>query len=258
MCFLQGSYKQDTAIYTINDVDVVALCQLWQPAPAGAGRTWSRDEIFDTISGALAGNQRFRSVLDYGPQSMCVKLDLGIKVEILPVVFKAGNNDPVKEPFRLYRPEKGTWEDGYARYHQAHLTLKNAEERTGGHFKPAVKVLKHLRSRFGLEAVSFHLECLLYWVPDEYYLGWAGEWIAGVLGYLARWTKEQWSRTQVWTPCGDRDIFVEGEWGYASWCKFVDLGEKWAACARVALEAANEGKAIEWWQVLLGKEYFPS
>ena len=31
-CFLQGSYryKQDTAIYTINDVDLVVLCRLWQ------------------------------------------------------------------------------------------------------------------------------------------------------------------------------------------------------------------------------------
>ena len=45
-CFLQGSYKQDTAIYTINDVDIVALCRLWQP-PSGEGRSWCRDEIFD-------------------------------------------------------------------------------------------------------------------------------------------------------------------------------------------------------------------
>ncbi len=30
-CFLQGSYKQDTAIYTINDVDIVTLCKLWHP-----------------------------------------------------------------------------------------------------------------------------------------------------------------------------------------------------------------------------------
>jgi hypothetical protein len=27
-CFLQGSYGQQTAIHTINDVDVVALCRL--------------------------------------------------------------------------------------------------------------------------------------------------------------------------------------------------------------------------------------
>lgn len=27
--FLQGSYGRDTAIYTINDMDLVALCSLW-------------------------------------------------------------------------------------------------------------------------------------------------------------------------------------------------------------------------------------
>jgi hypothetical protein len=37
---------------------------------------------------------------------MCVKVDLGIKVEILPVVFKQGTNDWQAEPFRLYRPER--------------------------------------------------------------------------------------------------------------------------------------------------------
>src|SRR5258708_32030419 len=30
-CFLQGSYRQETAIHDLNDVDVVALCKLWQP-----------------------------------------------------------------------------------------------------------------------------------------------------------------------------------------------------------------------------------
>lgn len=35
ICFLQGSYGQQTAIYTINDVDIVALCQLWQRSSSG-------------------------------------------------------------------------------------------------------------------------------------------------------------------------------------------------------------------------------
>ena len=52
-CFLQGSYRQATAIHTINDVDIVVLCQLWQPPSggAGAGRGWSRDDIFNNIRG---------------------------------------------------------------------------------------------------------------------------------------------------------------------------------------------------------------
>src|SRR5579862_7353658 len=54
-CFLQGSYKQQTAIHDINDVDVVALCSLWQPASSapGSGTRWSRDDIFAAIAAAI-------------------------------------------------------------------------------------------------------------------------------------------------------------------------------------------------------------
>ena len=53
-CFLQGSYKQDTAIYTINDVDLVVLCELWQPGSGGTGgRSFNRDEIFNIIASPL-------------------------------------------------------------------------------------------------------------------------------------------------------------------------------------------------------------
>src|SRR5690349_15117567 len=60
-CFLQGSYKQSTAIYTINDIDIVALCQLWQPGSGGGGeRTYGRHEIFDTIAAPLLADYRYR------------------------------------------------------------------------------------------------------------------------------------------------------------------------------------------------------
>ena len=32
-CFLQGSYRRETAIYTINDVDIVVLCQVLSHPP---------------------------------------------------------------------------------------------------------------------------------------------------------------------------------------------------------------------------------
>ena len=144
-CFLQGSYRHDTAIYTINDIDIVVLCQLWQPG-SGGGRSYGRDEIFQVIAAPLMNDQRYRGKVYYRSSSMCIKIDLGIKVEILPVVYKAGNNNPALEPFRLYRPSSAAWEDGYARLHRAFLSVKNAQDRTGGNFIPMIKVLKHLRS----------------------------------------------------------------------------------------------------------------
>jgi hypothetical protein len=106
-CFLQGSYRQATAIHTINDIDIVVLCELWHPPSvgAGAGPGWSRDDIFNAVAAPLFADGRYRAKVKYGPRSMCIKVELGIKVEILPVVYKQGNNDPSVEPFRMYRPE---------------------------------------------------------------------------------------------------------------------------------------------------------
>src|SRR5262245_3432492 len=159
-CFFQGSYKQDTAIYTINDVDIVVLCcALNNPGVPGSlgslyGKAWARDMIFNTIAAPLLNDGRYRDKVKYHNGSMCIKVDLGIKIEILPVVFKTRNSDPTLEPFRLYRHEKQLWEDGYARYHQSLLSLKNKS--ASGNFIPSIKVLKHLRSLLGLQAVSFH------------------------------------------------------------------------------------------------------
>ncbi|MGC2154463.1 MAG: hypothetical protein WA618_20650, partial [Terriglobales bacterium] len=144
VCFLQGSYRQQTAIYSINDVDIVTLCRLWQPGSGGTGtRSFGRNEIFDIVAAPLKADRRYALKVRYGPQSMCIKVDLGIKVEILPVVYKTGNNDALHEPFRLYRPEKVDWEDGYARFHQQWLSWKNNQDKTGGTLIPMIKVMKH-------------------------------------------------------------------------------------------------------------------
>jgi hypothetical protein len=255
-CFLQGSYKRQTAIYSINDVDIVALCRLWQPG-SGTGRGFGRDEIFEIIASPLNNDGRYRSKLRYGPKSMCIKLDLGMKVEVLPVVFKAGNNESNAEPFRLYRPETGNWEDGFARYHQYYLTEKNKNERTAGNFIPAIKIIKHLRSLHGLEAVSFHIECLLYSIPDHVFVGAPADYIAALLAFVAAYTAEAWYKTVIKTPCGDRDIFTSSEWTYESWATFHESLTKWSTLAAVARDTQYKGESIKYWKALLGEAYFP-
>jgi hypothetical protein len=256
-CFLQGSYRQDTAIYTINDVDIVVLCELWHPSSGGnsGGRTWDRDRIFNAIAAPLWADGRYRDKVRFGPESMCVKVDLGIKLEILPVVYKAGNSDPDAEPFRLYRPRSRTWEDGYARLHQRWLTQKN--QQTGGNFIPAVKVFKHLRSHWKLEAVSFHIECLLFNLPDNLYAGGPAQYIGSLLGHLAATNAEVWYSRRMGTPCGERDIFVSTEWDSASWQRFHQAVVTWSSRARLANAFDYRYQAAEAWQHLLGEDFFP-
>ncbi len=261
-CFLQGSYRRQTAIYTINDIDIVALCHLYPSLGLTLWtnkQRWRRDELFETIAAPLRANPRYKDKVCYQSNSMCIKVDLGIKVEILPAVYGRWFSDADSEPFLLYRPEAGRWEEGYARLHQQRLSEKNAEARTGCNFIPAVKVLKHIRSYHGLDAVSFHLECLLYSLPDRLFRGNAATYIAAILHAIASESAETWYRWRsIKTPCQERRLFSNTEWTWESWKAFHDWVVYFDLLAQAACRAPDKAMAIQTWQLLLGKDRFPT
>jgi hypothetical protein len=267
-CYLQGSYKQQTAIYAINDVDIVACCHLPAlPIALWGEQRWKRDELFETIAAPLLADPRYRDKVRYESASMCIKVDLGIKVEILPVVHRpllSGSDD---EPFLLYRPKTGRWENGYARRHQQYLSDKNAQARTGGNFIPAIKVLKHLRTHHELDVVSFHLECLLYSLSDYLFRGNPATSIAAVLHAIASTSVERWydrrgmrraGRHSIMTPCGERSLFSQTEWTWGRWKIFHDWVVFFDSLAQAACRAPDKAMAIQTWQLLLGEDFFPT
>ena len=258
-CFLQGSYRQDTAIYTINDVDIVTLCKLWYPGSGGvASRSWSRDDIFAAVAAAIAADRRYAELVRYGPTSMVIHVDLDIEVEVLPVVFKSGTSDSRTEPFVLYRPERRRWEDGYAREHQRLLSLKNSWLLAGGNFKPMIKVLKHLRSHWSVDAVSFHIECLLYALQPALFIGGPADYIPRVLLAIASTSGDDWYRSGLTTPCGDRYLFEAEEWEYSRWLAFHAAAQAWLGLAADAQSESSRPAAISAWRRLLGDAYFPA
>jgi hypothetical protein len=258
-CFLQGSYKQQTAIHGINDVDVVALCALWQPPQPGTGpgSIWNRDHIFDVIASSITKDVRFADKVSYKPDSMCIKVYGDVKIEVLPVVYTTNNNDSSKEPFRLYRPSTGEWSDGFARHHQWFLSWKNGQDKTGCNFIPAIKVFKHIRTRFQLQAVSFHIECLLYSLPDALFMGAPADYLSNLFSYISSSSASGWYATAVNTPCGDRDIFTNGEWSADAWGKFHELSGQITNALRSACATTDPEEAIRLWQLVLGDDVFP-
>jgi len=81
----------------------------------GYGTPWDRDRVFNAVISALRGDLRYRDkLMPVKPDSMCVKVDLAIKVEILPVVRNIANIVTDREPFYLWRPQRNRWELGYA------------------------------------------------------------------------------------------------------------------------------------------------
>ena len=188
---------------------------------------------------------------------MVIHVDLPIKVEVLPVVFKSGTSNPQAEPFVLFRPERRQWEDGYAREHQRLLSLKNSALLAGGNFKPMIKVLKHLRSHWQAEGVSFHLECLLHSIQSIVFLGGPADYITNTLTAIASTPAETWYQQYLMTPCGDRDIFTAAEWTLDSWVAFYGWVSKWLPAAAYAQATTNKTEAIEAWRLLLGEDFFP-
>lgn len=258
-CFLQGSYRRQTSIYTINDIDIVVLCQdLYVSKRRGQAsiysQRWDRDRVFNAIASPLLNDGRYKDKVKYRKSSMCIKVDLGIKIEILPVVQKYPNSSYNIEPFCLYRPENKQWEDGYARYHQQHLTDKN---RGTGNFIPAIKVFKHLRHYHQIKSVSFHIECLLLSLPGELFQGNSATYITNILHFIAKDSAKSWYDLKIITPCGERYLFTDNEWSWESWKNFHHHVQSWSCLAQEATRALSKELAIYYWQELLGKEYFP-
>jgi len=195
---------------------------------------------------------------------MCIKLDLGLKVEILPAARNANLQVGETEPFYLWRPSAGQWELGYAGRHREYLSLKNrphnllAGTGTDGNFIAMIKVVKHLRNMAGLDAVSFHIETLLYHIADQRFLGSPAVYIPSVLRAIAARGADEWYRQPVMTPCGDRDIFTPTEWTRSSWNPFYEAVSMWATLAEIAASHVDRGIAITWWKRLLGSDYFPT
>src|SRR5439155_14890834 len=124
-----------------------------------------------------------------------------------------------------------------------------------GNFIPMIKVLKHLRSSFSSDAVSFHLECSLYNVPDNFFTSGPADYIPAVLTHMANTPAETCYSRVCRTPCGERDIFTADEWNAQDWTRFHKLIVLWAESARLARDLANKTAAIAMWQALLGNNF---
>ncbi|HUT75505.1 MAG TPA: hypothetical protein VM221_11820 [Armatimonadota bacterium] len=260
-CFIQGSYRRHTAIHTINDVDIVALCSVSYKTTANRE---TRDQIFVMVADSIAADSRYTDKIRYDEQSMCVKVELAsVKVEVLPALRKPGARFE-HEPFWVFDPEAagadgGEWTQTYAREHQRLLSEKN--DQTDGSFIPMVKVLKHLRAtrlEDGMSnAASFHLECLLYALRGSVYAGSTGECIEQVLRAIAGFDAEKAGSSGLRTPCGEKLVFSGNEWTRSAYRRFHEAGKQWHEVAAEANAAGDEESAIKAWKCLLGDSYFP-
>ncbi len=182
--FLQGSYANSTGVFTSSDVDIVVICNGYY-IDSYNRRTDLRRlkyDLYDAIEGSFnfhfkLGKKtiKYQGSPKYSP------------VDILPCIRYVNMNKDAGIAF--YDHSRNTVIVNYPKQHRDNGTEKN--KRTDGSYKKTVRVFKNLRDRLIDEGEierktvpSYHLECLLYNVPDGCYKGYVPDGFYSVLGWL--------------------------------------------------------------------------
>jgi len=188
--FLQGSYGNDTNIYSESDVDIVIqLNDCFQhdlsPLPTEQQQAFKqfhfnatythidfKADVLSVLSGQYGNNvdagEKAIAIAAYGNRR---------KADVIPAIqfrryhkFISTFDQSYDEGICFYTASRQQIVN-YPKQHSLNLTKKHQE--TSGWFKPMVRILKNLRSRLIKEGIlengvapSYYLEGLLYNVPN--------------------------------------------------------------------------------------------
>lgn len=189
--FLQGSYGNDTNIYSESDVDIVIkLDDCWQKdlsklsqderdayASAFVDATYTHVDFKKDVLKVLT--DKYGSDAKVGSKAIAIaangnrrKADVIVAIQFRRYYkFKSVYDQSYDEGICFYSTA-GERIDNYPKQHSANLTIKH--QNSNGWLKPMVRVLKNLREKLvddGIIAAggapSYYLEGLLYNVPNE-------------------------------------------------------------------------------------------
>jgi hypothetical protein len=209
--YLHGSYANDTNTYADGDVDIVVLydktfykdmsalapfARVVHEATFGpATYTWS--QLREDVLSALRLHFGTASVRP-GKKTIKVRTASGRKeADVLPAVqfrryasFVDANNLLAHWGIQFF-DSAGNAIVAYPKYHIERGAGKSSPARTGGKYKPTVRVFKNLRNYLldnhlladGV-APSYLIECALHNVPDHLFRGSFTSTIPAILGYL--------------------------------------------------------------------------
>jgi hypothetical protein len=189
--FLQGSYGNDTNIYSESDVDVVIvidsmfhhdLSSLDEEQKAAfrsrhSDSTYKYSDFKKDVLDVLKG--KFGTDVDPGEKAITVKAngtrrkaDVLIAMQYRRYHHYRGLSDQSYDSGICFYTKSGTLITNYPKQHSENCTQKH--QATNAWFKPMARIFKNLRSRLVSDgaiesgtAPSYYLEGLLYNVPTE-------------------------------------------------------------------------------------------
>ncbi len=195
--YLQGSYRNNTHLRRQSDVDVVVeltslpvrdgsrlpgsqkrLLDRDFPEPEYGWRRFRRD-VRSAIAGSL-GDSRVREgkkTIKLVMESPEIPVDVVVAVRYLTYTEYSGHRNYKRtEGLGLYLPMEGRWAVNYPHLHRRNGVGK--EKATNWWFRRTIRMFKNARARLVEEgrlgpdtARSYHIECLLYNVPNRLLTG---------------------------------------------------------------------------------------
>lgn len=169
--FLQGSYKNDTAISDINDVDIVAV-RISTYSTVHTGLRFDTqipwEEIFSEIENKLRSQSKYKWTVTRGDK--CIKVRGAFDADVVPAVQVS--SDPKSDPIVVYSFRTGVEKINSPRQHYENGVAKSKS--TNGQYKPTVRMFKNwVRNHFGNNKTavsSFKVEALVHGLSDASFL----------------------------------------------------------------------------------------
>lgn len=237
--FLQGSYRNGTAIADINDVDIVALYDPWSVPASHADWT----SLFNQVANILRKTSLVEGDVRLGDK--CVKLEGALKADIVPAISRStySSTDPILIYSRGDREER----PNYPRTHYTNGVKKQSG--TGDSFKPTVRLFKRWAGQYGsLVAPSYYIECAVHSVPKGEFNNYLPLSFTSVGVALLQYT----SSTVIKSVAGDKDILLSSEWDYPDFKNFQRLLTGDVRRVLDAMRASSTVVANEKWRLAFG------
>lgn len=206
--YLQGSYRNSTNVRDNSDIDIVV-----EFSPEYDVR-YLKDNVYRCIQNA--NNFHFttgsKTVKYKGLRNQYVPAD------IVPCVTVPNKQDCV----RIYDSFRGTTIENYPKIH-----IRNGESKSGntsGNSKKAVRILKNARNyledrgyRTGIS--SYTIECMVYNIPDDEFVGNESELWNNVLDWLSH---NKLRLSSMKTQDGKNLLFFSGGRSTSTAYTFID------------------------------------
>lgn len=238
--FLQGSYRNGTAVADINDVDIAALYDPWASPQPHSRWLW----LFDHVA-AILRNSTLSCPVTVSLGDKCIKLDGALKADIVPAISKSAYSST--DPIMIYSRRKRADRANYPRTHYRHDVRKQSD--TNDTYKPTVRLFKRWARQYDtLTAPSFYVECAVHSVPSSEFDTYLPLSFASVAVNLLSYTR----RTTIPSVAGDKDILVSSEWDANDFEDFQSRLRRDVRLVFAAMQASTVEDADRLWRLTFG------